>query len=54
MNGLAWTVRDSGAGYRWTTRELMVPVAVEIPDAYDNPAELVNPLAEPLLETLGG
>ena len=52
VNGLAWTVRDSGAGYRWTTRELPVPVAVEIPDAYDNPAELVNPLAEPLLTTL--
>ena len=54
VNGLAWTVRDSGAGYRWTTRELAVPVAVEIPDAYDNPAELVNPLAEPLRGTLGG
>jgi hypothetical protein len=53
VNGLAWTVRDSGAGYRWTTRELVVPVAVEIPDAYDNPAELVNPLAAPLLENLG-
>jgi hypothetical protein len=54
VNGLAWTVRDSGAGFRWTTRELPVPVAVEVPDAYDNPAELVNPLAEPLRETLGG
>jgi hypothetical protein len=53
VNGLVWTVRDSGAGYRWTTSELLVPVAVEIPDAYDNPAELVNPLAEPLTRTLG-
>jgi hypothetical protein len=31
-----------------------VPVAVEIPDAYENPAELVNPLAEPLRATLSG
>ena len=54
VNGLAWTVRDSGAGYRWTTRELPVAVAVEVPDAYENPAELVNPLAEPLRATLGG
>ncbi len=54
VNGLGWTVRDSGAGYRWTTRDLPVPVAVEVPDAYENPAELVNPLAEPLLEVLGG
>ena len=54
VNGLAWTVRDSGAGFRWTTRELPVAVAVEIPDAYGNPAELVNPLAEPLREALGG
>ena len=54
VNGLGWTVRDSGAGYRWTTRELPVPVAVEIPDAYENPAELVNPLAEPLRATLSG
>jgi hypothetical protein len=52
VNGVLWSVRDVGAGFRWTTEDLAVPVAVEIPDAYDNGAELVNPLAEPLLDTL--
>ena len=54
VNGVAWSVRDVGDGFRWTTEQLDVPVAVEIPGAYDNGAELVNPLAEPLLRTLPG
>jgi len=52
VNGVAWSVRDVGAGYRWTTRGLMTNVAVEIPDGYDNGAEIVNPLAEPVLAAL--
>ena len=52
VNGVAWSVRDIGAGYRWTTRDLTLNVAVEIPDAYDNGAEIVNPLAEPILAAL--
>jgi hypothetical protein len=51
VNGVVWSVRDIGAGFRWTARELTVPVAVEIPDSY-NGAEIVNPLAEPLTATL--
>ena len=52
VNGVSWTVRDIGAGYRWTTRGLVANVAVEIPDDYPNGAELVNPLAEPLKAAL--
>ena len=52
VNGLAWSVRDVGAGYRWTTRGLRLNLAVEIPDAYDNGAEIVNPLADPILAAL--
>ena len=52
VNGVLWSVRDIGAGFRWTTEQLPVVVSVEIPDAYANGAELVNPLAEPLLRTL--
>jgi len=52
VNGLTWSVRDIGAGFRWTTRDLPIYVAVDIPDAYENGAELVNPLAAPILETL--
>ena len=48
VNGIGWSVRDIGAGFRWTTRGLAVNVAVEIPDAYENGAEIVNPLAGPL------
>jgi hypothetical protein len=47
-----WSVRDIGAGFRWTTQGRVPAVAVEVPDAYDNGAELVNPLAEPLLATI--
>ena len=54
VNGVLWSVRDVGAGFLWTTSELGVAVSVEVPDAYDNPAELVNPLAEPLRSTLPG
>jgi hypothetical protein len=52
VNGVAWSVRDIGPGFRWTSRELRVNVAVEIPETYANGAEIVNPLAEPLKQTL--
>ncbi len=52
VNGLAWTVRDTGDGFLWTTLSLGINVAVSIPGAYGNSAELVNPLAEPVLRTL--
>ncbi|MCW2613657.1 MAG: hypothetical protein JWN08_651 [Frankiales bacterium] len=51
VNGVTWSVRDIGAGFRWTTTELGVNVAVDVPDAY-NGAELVNPLAAPITATL--
>ena len=52
VNGVTWSVRDIGPGFRWTTTERSVNVAVEIPDAYDNGAELVNPLAAPIEQAL--
>ena len=52
VNGLTWSVRDIGAGFRWTTRDRAANVAVEIPDAYENGAEIVNPLAAPILGAL--
>ena len=53
VNGVGWSVRDIGAGYRWTTRDLAVNVAVDIPDSYENGAEIVNPLCAPILAALG-
>ena len=52
VNGVLWSVRDIGAGFRWTTTGRTVDVAVEIPDAYENGAELVNPLAAPIEQNL--
>ena len=52
VNGVSWSVQDIGAGFRWTTRDLTLNVAVGIPDAYANGAEIVNPLAEPILAAL--
>ena len=48
VNGVLWSVRDIGAGYRWTTQDRVPAVAVDVPDAYENVAELVVPLAEPV------
>jgi len=48
VNGVLWSVRDIGAGYRWTTQDRVPAVAIDIPDAYENVAELVVPLAEPV------
>ena len=52
VNGVRWSVRDIGPGFRWTTTDRTVAVAVEIPDTYDNGAELVNPLTAPVEQTL--
>ncbi|MBC7375368.1 MAG: DUF3515 family protein [Frankiales bacterium] len=52
VNGVSWTVRDIGAGFRWTTVGLLLTIAVDIPDSYNNGAELVNPLAAPILATV--
>ena len=52
INGVTWSVRDIGAGFRWTTVGRAVNVAVEIPDAYANGAEIVNPLADSLARTV--
>ncbi len=54
INGVTWSVRDVGTAFRWTSAELGVVVTVDVPDAYRNGAELVNPLAGPLLSTLPG
>ena len=48
VNGVEWSVRDVGAGFRWTTVGRDVNVAVTIPDSYANAAELVLPLADPV------
>jgi hypothetical protein len=52
VNGVLWSVRDIGAGYRWTTQDRVPAVAVEVPDAYENVAELVVPLADPVLQAI--
>ena len=52
VNGVLWSVRDIGPGYRWTTQDRVPAVAVDIPDAYENVAELVVPLAEPVSQAI--
>lgn len=52
VNGVAWSVRDIGAGFRWTTRDRAVHVAVDIPSAYENGAEIVNPLSGPVAQAI--
>jgi hypothetical protein len=53
VNGVPWSVRDIGPGFRWTSREQRVNVAVEIPDAYPSGAEIVNPISTAIVEVLG-
>ncbi len=52
INGVAWSVRDIGAGFRWTTKDRAVNVAVEIPSAYENGAEIVLPISTVVAEVL--
>ena len=52
VNDLEWTVRDTGEGFLWSTVGLATNVSVAIPGAYENGAELVNPLAAPVLQNL--
>jgi hypothetical protein len=46
VNDVLWSVRDIGPGFRWTTTGREVHVAVEVPDAYANGAELVAPISD--------
>lgn len=52
VNGVEWTVRDVGAGFRWTTSGRAVHVAVEVPDAYENAVEIIFPLSPPVAATV--
>ena len=50
VNDVQWNIRDSGASFTWTTTDRVVPVEVVVPDGYDNPAEIVNPIATVVAE----
>jgi hypothetical protein len=52
VNGVGWTVRDVGAGFRWTTSGREVLVAVTIPDDYTNGVEIVFPLSPAVAEAV--
>jgi hypothetical protein len=52
INRVTWSVRDSGPGFEWTTTGRTTTVSVDIPDAYDNFAELIVPLTGPIAATL--
>ena len=52
VNGVQWSVRDIGAGFRWTTRDRAPAVAVDIPSAYENGAEIINPISTTLQQAV--
>ena len=54
INRVDWSVRDSGAGFEWTTVGRSPSVAVELPDVYEERgfAELIVPLTGPVAATL--
>ncbi len=54
INRVDWSVRDSGAGYEWTTVGRGPAVSVELPDVYEQRgfAELIVPLTGPVTATL--
>jgi hypothetical protein len=35
VNRVGWTIRDVGPGFRWTTSDRTVRIAVTVPDEYD-------------------
>lgn len=52
LDGVRWSVHDTGATRTWTTVDARVPVAVVVPDAYENQGELVAALGPALGPTL--
>jgi hypothetical protein len=54
INRVDWSVRDSGAGFEWTTVGRAATVSVELPDVYEERgfAELIVPLTGPITATL--
>lgn len=52
VNGVRWSIRDTGPGFRWTTSGRTVYVAVTIAKSYPNGAELVLPLSDPVTSAL--
>ena len=45
VNGVVWTTRDIGPGFRWTTANRLARIAVTIPDDYENGIEIMFPLS---------
>ena len=52
FNGVRWAMHDNGASRIWTTLHRPVNVAVEVPDAYRNQAELIGVLAPAVVQQL--
>ena len=52
VNGVGWTTREVGTGFRWTTYGRTIHAAVTVPDTYRNGAEIIVPLAGPVDEAL--
>ncbi len=46
IDGVMWALHDTGASRTWTTRGRKVNVAVQIPDHYDNQAELIGVVSD--------
>jgi hypothetical protein len=52
VNGVDWTVRDVGPGFRWTTSGRAVNIAVTLPDHYENGVELIFPISPAVEQTV--
>ena len=53
INEVRWAVHDNGSSRAWTTRGRTVNVVVEIPDTYDNQAELIGGVSFALVKVKG-
>ena len=52
VNGVGWTVRDVGPGFRWTSSGRTVNVAVTVPDDYPNGVEVIFPVSPALAQAV--
>jgi hypothetical protein len=52
VNGVVWSTRDIGPGFRWTTANRTVRIAVTIPDDYANGVEIIFPLSPVVDQTV--
>ncbi|HEU5128336.1 MAG TPA: DUF3515 domain-containing protein [Glycomyces sp.] len=52
LDGVCWFTEEGGDGTEWVTVDREVPVAVSVPEAYEQPVDVLNGLSGPIGEAV--